>query len=249
MKTIEIEGIIYKKATDLAKELGYTTDYIGQLCRAGKVEAEFVGRSWYVNPDSIIEHKTNRYRSNKEKTKQAVKQYQDMQAVHLTTKDTTPSTYTYEVDESDLVPSLEKPQTEVEDKQVSSSGITNVSVKKRRTGENNALRVAMIARPDRGIASLPKANNSVSRSVSSRSTSATDSHIQLLTTDQQEKDRYTHTRPLLRFTGYVLIFTTLTAVGWLLITTSTIVDSQSDTTSTSIELTFPDWTNLSNIQL
>ncbi len=35
---------------------GYNSDYIGQLCRSGKLECRQVGRGWFVSEDSIIEH-------------------------------------------------------------------------------------------------------------------------------------------------------------------------------------------------
>ena len=49
MDVITHNGVSYKKATAVAKEFGYTTDYIGQLCRAKKIDARLVGRAWYVN--------------------------------------------------------------------------------------------------------------------------------------------------------------------------------------------------------
>jgi hypothetical protein len=61
MKEITINGVEYKPATALAKEFKYTTDYIGQLCRAKKVDAQLIGRSWYVNPLSLKNHKKGRY--------------------------------------------------------------------------------------------------------------------------------------------------------------------------------------------
>lgn len=69
MEVISIDGIEYVKATQLAKRLKYTTDYIGQLCRAGKVKAKLVGRTWYVNPESIAEHKNTRYTKSSEDEK------------------------------------------------------------------------------------------------------------------------------------------------------------------------------------
>ena len=36
---------------------GYTSDYVGQLCRGGKVESKMIGRAWFVNKDSILQHK------------------------------------------------------------------------------------------------------------------------------------------------------------------------------------------------
>ncbi len=63
MDTLEYNGVIFTKATVLAKRLGYTTDYIGQLCRAGKVEARLVGRAWFVREDALLNHKADRYKS------------------------------------------------------------------------------------------------------------------------------------------------------------------------------------------
>lgn len=72
MKSISIDSIKYVKATDIARELGYTADYVGQLCRAHKVDAQLVGRSWYVSEDSIRDHKQTRYRSSKKASTKAI---------------------------------------------------------------------------------------------------------------------------------------------------------------------------------
>lgn len=63
MKSLVIDGKEFVKGSILARELHYTSDYIGQLCRAGKVEARLVGRSWYVEKDSVLHHKANRYQN------------------------------------------------------------------------------------------------------------------------------------------------------------------------------------------
>ncbi len=63
----------YVKASVIARDLGYTADYVGQLCRGGKVDAKLFGRSWYVNKDSIGDHKSTRYRSTQAKSVQAVR--------------------------------------------------------------------------------------------------------------------------------------------------------------------------------
>lgn len=65
MESVTINGKKYVKAKEIARDLGYTADYVGQLCRSGKVDAQLVGRSWYVQEDSIRAHKSGRYRSNK----------------------------------------------------------------------------------------------------------------------------------------------------------------------------------------
>jgi len=74
MKSISIDSEKYVKATDIARELGYTADYVGQLCRARKVDSQLVGRSWYVSEDSIRSYKKTRYRSTKKASTEAVAQ-------------------------------------------------------------------------------------------------------------------------------------------------------------------------------
>jgi hypothetical protein len=64
MKEVTINGVSYLPASALAKQFRYTTDYIGQLCRAKKVDAQLVGRSWYVNPLSLEAHKSTKYAKN-----------------------------------------------------------------------------------------------------------------------------------------------------------------------------------------
>lgn len=65
MKGITINNVDYLPASALAKQFKYTTDYIGQLCRAKKVDAQLVGRSWYVNAASLTAHKEGRYATSR----------------------------------------------------------------------------------------------------------------------------------------------------------------------------------------
>ncbi len=62
MDTILLEGETYTKASILAKRFRYTSDYIGQLCRSGKVVCHMVGRTWYVTESSLLEHRDGRYK-------------------------------------------------------------------------------------------------------------------------------------------------------------------------------------------
>lgn len=107
MDTIQINGTEYRKASDLARDFGYTNDYVGQLCRANKVDSSLVGRTWYVNPESLTRHKSARYRSSKEKTHQALQQTiktsrgTQHAERHL-------SVHTYEADDSDLIPTFKQ---------------------------------------------------------------------------------------------------------------------------------------------
>ena len=54
---ILIEGKEYVSSERAAKLVGYTKDYVGQLARAGKIDAKRIGRSWYIAQDSINKHK------------------------------------------------------------------------------------------------------------------------------------------------------------------------------------------------
>lgn len=74
MKGITIGGVEYLPASSLAKQFRYTTDYIGQLCRAKKIDAQLVGRSWYINPISLTAHKEGRYANTKSAAKVTVKE-------------------------------------------------------------------------------------------------------------------------------------------------------------------------------
>jgi len=61
MESVVFDGVEYVKASAVAKKFKYTSDYIGQLCRAKKVDARLVGRTWFVNPESIIDHKETKH--------------------------------------------------------------------------------------------------------------------------------------------------------------------------------------------
>src|SRR5690349_4267635 len=46
----------YISTKEAAQISGYSKDYIGQICREGKVEAEFGRRSWQVNTQSLLQY-------------------------------------------------------------------------------------------------------------------------------------------------------------------------------------------------
>lgn len=108
MEEISLNGEKYIKASVIAEKLGYTADYVGQLCRSKQVDATLVGRSWYVGEKSISEHKKNRYRSTLSKSKESVRKIADertafRQAGYLVNKKTS-----YREDDSDLIPVIKK---------------------------------------------------------------------------------------------------------------------------------------------
>ncbi|MBX4206233.1 hypothetical protein KW784_00350, partial [Candidatus Parcubacteria bacterium] len=53
-------GKEYISASRAAKKTGYASDYIGQLCRGDKIPGKLIGRTWYVDLDSLLAHKRNR---------------------------------------------------------------------------------------------------------------------------------------------------------------------------------------------
>ncbi len=57
MDEILIEDRKYISSKQAAKITGYAKDYIGQLCREGRVPARLVGRSWYVLEAAIHDHR------------------------------------------------------------------------------------------------------------------------------------------------------------------------------------------------
>lgn len=62
METVVHEGVTFVKIAALAKKYKYTTDYIGQLCRADKVDCQLVGRAWFVSEVSLKDHQSERYK-------------------------------------------------------------------------------------------------------------------------------------------------------------------------------------------
>lgn len=57
MDEITIGDKTYISSKQAAKITGYAKDYVGQLCREGRVEARLVGRNWYVLDSAIKEHR------------------------------------------------------------------------------------------------------------------------------------------------------------------------------------------------
>ena len=56
MVGIKIKEKKFIPSRDAAKVAGYDADYIGQLCRGGKLECKRVGRVWFVEHSSLVEH-------------------------------------------------------------------------------------------------------------------------------------------------------------------------------------------------
>lgn len=82
MKDILIlEDKTYISAKRVHELFGYTSDYVGQLCRAGKLDSKMVARSWFVTEKSVIDHLSlmkDAVKSKKEKRRIARKLSQQM---------------------------------------------------------------------------------------------------------------------------------------------------------------------------
>lgn len=57
MEELVIEDKKYVSSKRAAKVTGYAKDYVGQLCREGRVPARLVGRAWYVLESAIQDHR------------------------------------------------------------------------------------------------------------------------------------------------------------------------------------------------
>ncbi len=115
MDVLNVGGKNYVKASVVARDLGYTADYVGQLCRSRKVDAQLVGRTWYVDKESIQSHRSTRYRSTKAKSQESLQEtLAEKKTVHDIVK-TTPTSFSsyknrvsYIEDNSDLIPKVSK---------------------------------------------------------------------------------------------------------------------------------------------
>ncbi len=62
-----LEGKIYISARRASRIMNYAQDYIGQLCRTGKLECKMIGRSWFVTEESLLSHRESAIESTEER--------------------------------------------------------------------------------------------------------------------------------------------------------------------------------------
>ncbi len=111
MEVLTLNGQKYVKASKAARDLGYASDYVGQLCRKGTVDAHLVGRTWYVNPETLGAHRVEKKRNARVKAREHARRSIE-EAKSLRVKDDTKS-YTnvairYEGDTKELLPEVRK---------------------------------------------------------------------------------------------------------------------------------------------
>lgn len=66
------DGKKFISSSRAAQISGYANDYIGQLCRGGKLDCRMVGRSWYVSFDSLHDHQKSNVLASKNRNKKSL---------------------------------------------------------------------------------------------------------------------------------------------------------------------------------
>ena len=111
METLVLDGKEFVKASKAARDLGYTSDYVGQLCRSGSINAHLVGRTWYVRFEELSSHKVEKKRNSRvkarEQAKKSIELHRQKESVRVTpsvSKRNSPIQYTS--DETELIPAV-----------------------------------------------------------------------------------------------------------------------------------------------
>ena len=58
---INIGGVPYHSAAEIARKYGYVRDYVARLCRQGKVRGRRLGKLWYVDTEFAAPSSTAMY--------------------------------------------------------------------------------------------------------------------------------------------------------------------------------------------
>ena len=110
MEVLVLDGKNYVKASKAARELGYATDYVGQLCRSGQIDAHLIGRTWYVNQDELGNHKVEKKRISRVKAreyaKRTIEEFKKEKEKKLNTAKNID--IQYENDSEELIPTVRK---------------------------------------------------------------------------------------------------------------------------------------------
>ena len=105
MEEILIEEKKYVSSKRAAQITGYAKDYVGQLCREGRVPARLVGRGWYVLESAIQDHRFG----NPEPLEENVKESKDSIESPI---DKTWEFPRYEATQPEVLPSINRLQEE-----------------------------------------------------------------------------------------------------------------------------------------
>lgn len=107
--SIILEGKIYISARRAAKIINYAQDYIGQLCRAGKLDSKMVGRSWFVTEESLLAHRESAVDATQERISKIVQEAQlENIKSQIEVNKSKNTTFTYESEKTPLLPPIVK---------------------------------------------------------------------------------------------------------------------------------------------
>lgn len=122
--SITIDGKIYISSRRAAEMSRYSNDYIGQLSRAGKVNARMMGRTWFVDQESLMSHKRSSEEAFQARCKNASREQKERAAYPGTPVSGSPSSaaavlpmpsypasnwaFTYSEDTRPLLPEIKK---------------------------------------------------------------------------------------------------------------------------------------------
>lgn len=104
MEVLVLDGKNYVKASKAAKDLGYATDYVGQLCRSGQIDAHLIGRTWYVHQEMLQNHKTEKKRISRLKAREYAHKTKEEYTKKREEIAQRKVAISYEHDSSDLIP-------------------------------------------------------------------------------------------------------------------------------------------------
>lgn len=110
MEVLVLDGKSYVKASKAARDLGYATDYVGQLCRSGQIDAHLIGRTWYVDQAELSTYKVEKKRMSKAKAREYAKKTieEHRQKSTLKQNKTKNIAIQYQSDEEELIPNVRK---------------------------------------------------------------------------------------------------------------------------------------------
>ena len=110
MDELTLNGEKYISSKRAAKITGYTKDYVGQLCREGKIIAQLVGRNWYVSEASIHKHRFELEDQSSQAQTTLKRVAYSTSAVHHVLHDSV----RYSHDDANIIPLQKKEQAEVQ---------------------------------------------------------------------------------------------------------------------------------------
>lgn len=91
MEELLIDGVSYVASREAARYAGYATDYVGQLCRQGSLECTRVGRSWYINKNSLEHYLKQQESESKVRAEQLRSEAQRARAEHNVVESSLPT--------------------------------------------------------------------------------------------------------------------------------------------------------------